>query len=275
MKQALMIAALSLYARLSAVDGGQSNPSPTPLPHAHAHNDYLHERPLLDAMDHGFCSVEADIYLVEGKLLVAHERDKVRVDRTLQSLYLNPLRDRVKQNGGRVHRGGPSLILLIDVKSEAESTYLVLREILKEYSDILSVFSATGVETKAITAIISGNRARQLMAGEKVRYAALDGRLGDLDQNESKDLIPLISDNWSLNFKWRGNGAIPNQEKEQLKRIVEKAHLQGRKVRFWATADAPIVWQELRSSGVDLINTDDLSGLQRFLTEANSQKSKE
>jgi len=32
-----------------------------PLIPAHAHNDYLHARPLLDALDHGFCSVEADI----------------------------------------------------------------------------------------------------------------------------------------------------------------------------------------------------------------------
>jgi hypothetical protein len=27
-----------------------------PLPRAHAHNDYEHERPLLDALDHGFTS---------------------------------------------------------------------------------------------------------------------------------------------------------------------------------------------------------------------------
>ena len=40
-----------------------------PLARAHAHNDYLHERPLLDALDHGFTSVEADIFLVDGKLL--------------------------------------------------------------------------------------------------------------------------------------------------------------------------------------------------------------
>src|SRR5436190_1820266 len=37
------------------------------LPNAHAHNDYLHTRPLLDALDQGFCSVEADIHLVNGK----------------------------------------------------------------------------------------------------------------------------------------------------------------------------------------------------------------
>ena len=49
----------------------------SPLDHAHAHNDYEHARPLLDALDCGFGSVEADIYLVDGALLVAHARDSV------------------------------------------------------------------------------------------------------------------------------------------------------------------------------------------------------
>src|SRR5262249_1980163 len=38
-----------------------AQPLPTPLIHAHAHNDYEHTRPLFDALDQGFCSVEADI----------------------------------------------------------------------------------------------------------------------------------------------------------------------------------------------------------------------
>ena len=44
-----------------------------PLAQAHAHNDYEHPRPLLDALDHGFTSVEADVWLVDGELLVAHD----------------------------------------------------------------------------------------------------------------------------------------------------------------------------------------------------------
>src|SRR4029079_16192267 len=90
---------------------------PTPLIHAHAHNDYEHARPLFDALDQGFCSVEADIYLVESKLLVAHERRMIKPERTLESLYLEPLRQRVKQKGGRVYPKGPEFTLLIDLKS--------------------------------------------------------------------------------------------------------------------------------------------------------------
>ena len=69
-----------------------------PLPRAHAHNDYQHERPLLDALDHGFGSIEADIHLINGNLLVAHNRDEAQPDRTLQGLYLDPLRQRIRRS---------------------------------------------------------------------------------------------------------------------------------------------------------------------------------
>ena len=62
---------------LSGISAGPERPV-EPLERAHAHNDYEHERPLLDALDHGFCSVEADIVLSEGELLVAHHPWLVR-----------------------------------------------------------------------------------------------------------------------------------------------------------------------------------------------------
>src|SRR5215475_1398103 len=80
-----------------AATGDDKATAVVPLRHAHAHNDYEHKRPLLDALDHGFCSIEADIYLVDGQLLVAHDRRDVRPERTLQALYLDPLRERVKR----------------------------------------------------------------------------------------------------------------------------------------------------------------------------------
>src|SRR5437660_12928956 len=98
----------------------------TPVTRAHAHNDYEHPRPLFDALDQGFCSVEADVFLVDGKLLVGHTPADLKPGQTLEALYLDPLRDRVRANGGKVYRGGPSFWLLVDVKTEANSTYAAL-----------------------------------------------------------------------------------------------------------------------------------------------------
>jgi hypothetical protein len=63
---------------------------------------------------------------------------------------------------------------------------------------------------------------------------------------------------------------MPPQERQKLSDIVQKAHAKGRLVRFWGTPDwrsaaREAVWQELLSAGVDLLNSDDLNGLQEFL----------
>lgn len=243
---------------------GQAS-APAPLPRAHAHNDYEHARPLFDALDQGFCSVEADIYLIEGQLLVAHDRGKVSKERTLQRLYLDPLQERARENQGRVYPNGPSVILLIDLKSEGAATYTALRNVLQSYAPILTRFERGKMESNAVTVIISGNRPRQLMAAETVRFAAYDGRPEDLDGSAPSDFIPLISEDWKKLFKWRGEGPFPEAERRRLRELVDKAHQQGRKIRFWGTPDRPAAWRELYESGADLLNTDDLSGLRAFL----------
>jgi hypothetical protein len=240
---------------------------PVPLLRVHAHNDYEHKQPLIDALDHGFCSVEADIYLVDGRLCVAHERSEVRPERTLQALYLDPLRERVKKNGGRVYPGGPEVTLLIDLKTDWPRIYPVLRGVLKEYADILVTFHDGVRETNAILAIVTGDRARTMFDGETTRYAALDGELADLDLGKSTDLVPWISGNWYKTFLWRGQGTMDPEERVKLKAIVSRAHQQGRKVRFWGAPDQLVFWQELFNDDVDLINTDDLAGAQKFLLE--------
>ncbi len=238
---------------------------PVPLLRAHAHNDFHHPRPLFDALAHGFSSVEADIFLVDGKLLVAHERSELRPDRTLEALYLDPLRQLIRKNGGRVFRDGPRFTLHVDIKTDGEATYRTLSALLANYGDIFDSVEAGEVTKRAATAIVSGNRPQELMAAETIRYAGIDGRLTDLDSEKPAHLMPLISDNWGRNFRWRGVGPISAEEKEKLRRTIEKIHAKGRRVRFWATPEAPALWEELYAAGADYINTDDLCGLQEFL----------
>lgn len=238
---------------------------PTPLIHAHAHNDYEHARPLLDALDHGFCSVEADIWLVDGKLLVAHDRNKVKPDRTLESLYLDPLRERVKKYGGRVFPNGPEFTLLIDLKPNWQTIYPALRAVLTNYADLLTTFRDGEKRTNAVLVIISGSRDRKMFDGETTRYAGFDGELSDLDVNPSPNFAPWISARWGGSFSWRGDGPMPDAEQQRLAEIVQRAHAQGRRVRFWGAPDNRGFWQMLHTAGVDLINTDDLPGLQKFL----------
>ena len=239
--------------------------STTMLPGAHAHNDYLHDRPLQDALTHGFQSVEADIYLVDGKLLVAHDLDKVTPERTLQSLYLDPLAKRVREHPGQVYAGSESpFYLLIDFKSEGESTYRALHAVLIEYQEMLTQFEADKIQQRAVTVIVSGNRPAELLASLEPRIAGCDGRMKDLETADPH-FIPWISDNWGLHFKWRGKGPLSDADGTKLKDIIAKAHARKLQVRFWAIPDQKESWKVMRDYGVDFINTDQLGELSAFL----------
>ncbi|MEU2428385.1 phosphatidylinositol-specific phospholipase C/glycerophosphodiester phosphodiesterase family protein [Streptomyces sp. NPDC007861] len=248
--------------------------TPRPLRRAHAHNDYLHTRPLHDALDHGFTSLEADIFLVDGELLVAHEPAELDPARTLRSLYLDPLLARVRANHGSVYRGHRRPVqLLVDIKNDGVNTYLELHRQLREYRRILSTYAHGTVHLGAVTPVISGDRAaRAPMEAQSVRHAFYDGRLDDLaaPAPAPASFIPLVSSNWTQSFGWQGTGPFPAAERELLHTLVSTAHSRGQRVRFWATPDAPgaardAVWTELLDASVDHINTDDLAGLESFL----------
>ncbi|MDN3295233.1 phosphatidylinositol-specific phospholipase C/glycerophosphodiester phosphodiesterase family protein [Streptomyces ficellus] len=256
----------------AATRAGTAAAAVTPVRRAHAHNDYLHRRPLHDALAHGFTSVEADVFLVGGELLVAHEPAQLDPARTLRALYLDPLMARVRANHGSVYAGHHRPVqLLIDLKADGVAAYRELHRQLATYPRMLSSCVNGRVRLGAVTAVVSGDRAaRAPMAAQRVRYAFYDGRLDDLTAPAPASLIPLISGNWNHSFTWQGTGPFPEAERSRLHAIVASAHRSGRRVRFWATPDQPgpardAVWSELLSARVDHLNTDDLAGLARFL----------
>lgn len=245
--------------------GSVSSAAPIPLIHAHAHNDYEHRRPLFDAMDHGFCSVEADIHLVDGQLLVAHNRAAVKKERTLQALYLDPLRKLAREHHGKIYGNEPRFFLLIDVKSDFSQLYPVLRKVLGDYSDILTRFENGKVHTNTVTVVLTGNYSLPVVAAETNRLAGVDGRLKDLSTIENGDAILWISDSWKPTFRWNGKGKMPEKERALLHDVVERAHAKGKLVRFWAAPQTTEMWTELAANGVDLLNADDLAALEKFL----------
>ncbi|WP_291408395.1 phosphatidylinositol-specific phospholipase C/glycerophosphodiester phosphodiesterase family protein [Actinophytocola sp.] len=247
-----------------------------PLAQAHAHNDYEHDRPLHDALDHGFTSVEADIYLADGDLFVAHDPEDLDPARTLRSLYLEPLRQKVLRGG--IYPGRRvDFQLLIDIKTEGESTYAALDSVLRSprYAFLWTSYRFGRVWRGPVAAVVSGNRPRETMEAQRSRVAFYDGRIAnqsDLGPGSDARLTPLVSDNWTTLFSWTGAGQMPAAERASLREIVRTAHDAGQRVRFWATPDVAgpereAVWRELVAADVDHINTDDLAGLQKFLCE--------
>jgi hypothetical protein len=68
----------------------------------HSHNDYQNRHSLDDALDHGATSVEVDVMMHDGELVLRHHDEEPR--ETLRD-YVDRLRARADQNGGVVYPG--------------------------------------------------------------------------------------------------------------------------------------------------------------------------
>lgn len=255
---------VSLSAAALLLMVGCASPPPLALsPRGHAHNDYVHKRALHDALAAGCSSVEADVFCIDGALRVGHERFLLR-DGTLQSLYLDPLRDVVHRNGGFVQQRGERFWLLIDIKADSAAVYSELSRVLSDYRDMLTCWRDGRELPGAVTVVLSGDRPRALVAAERERWVAIDGRIGDLDANPPLALVPWISDAWSTAFAWNGKELMPEEQQQKLRSLAARAHAQGRLIRFWGAPDRPEVWNELAAAGVDWISTDRLNDFAKW-----------
>ncbi len=239
--------------------------SPTVLNRAHAHNDYVHQRPLFEALENGFASVEADVYLEGGKLLVAHDRKDIKAERSLEALYLAPLATRIKTNGGWVYPKSPALFwVLIDVKEKGPEVYAELKKELAIHPEL-----AWSKERQAVRFVISGERPIEQMIPDAGMFAGLDGRLTEMDRGFTSEFMPWVSESWTSHFKWLGKDVMPSDQAEKLRATVARIHAQGRKVRFWGALDNENFWKTQWEAGIDFLNIDRLP---RFRTWALKQK---
>ncbi len=246
----------------------------TVLTNAHAHNDYWHAKPLLQSLENGFMSVEADCHLIDNRMLVAHEKAFTKKRRTLQKLYLDPLMQRAKENNPDSYReksiyknGPPEFILYIDIKADCENFIPFLDSILKNYDVMLTKFVDGKKITGSVRVLVDhcGNDAYVLNSNP--RYLSLSGNLNDADKKPGKDIMPRISFSYNSLLQWKGKGEIPETEKEKLKAFMQKVHSNGYEVRMWAAGNKKKVWKELVAAGVDWINVDRLKKFRKFMTE--------
>jgi hypothetical protein len=238
-----------------------------PLPNAFAHNDYCHQHPLFDALDNGYTNIEADIFLEEGDLIVAHIYPFFRDDKTLETMYLQPLADRIAKNGGQVYKGyNTPVVLLIDIKTGANNTYSALKPLFEKYRSILSSYDNGQVTPRAITIVLSGHKPYQMVKNENHRLAFIDEDLRKTSTDTTaNNVYKLASCKYSKMLHWDGSGDFPSSERNKLCAYVAMAHRFGKKVRLWASPEKNNVWKELLKCGVDLINTDKLVDLKNFL----------
>lgn len=257
MKRLFLIIALSVC----FISPVLAQPIKYTVANAHSHNDYVQKTPFLAAWQNSFGSIEADIILDNGELLVAHDPIPPGQERrTLDAFYLAPLQQCIKNNNGNVY-ADPSrtLQLMIDIKTDAVATLNKLIEKLKSYPSLIS--------TPSLKIAISGNRPDPSTFTTYPSWIYFDGEFQKSYSKAALEKIEMFSDNFKTYSSWAGKGVLPENDKQLLLAAINKAHALNKKVRLWSAPDNPVAWYTLMSLGVDYVNTDKIEELTGFLSQ--------
>lgn len=250
--------------------GALAGSAPATVLPAYAHNDYQNARPLFGALELGFRGVEVDYFLVDGELRVGHGRSETIPGRTVESLYLAPLRERVRKLGS-VQPGGGVFLLNIESKLAGQESYDALHQLLSGYEDILTVVRDGVEHPGAVQVVLVGwHPPLDSLARQPVRYAAVQAHYRDLPTDHEKypgHLLKLLSQSYNDKLLTRGGGAVPRRLRHRLELLEEAAEaVPGRMVRVYNVPTRRDVYVGLLDSGVDLIGTKDILGAHRLLT---------
>jgi len=243
-----------LFSKAEAQSGLSSN-------NGHSHNDYHQPIPLLSSYHAGMGSIEADVFLKNGQLYVAHDSTEISQDATLRKLYLEPLAKFYVKNGNRPYQNPAyKLQLVIDIKDDHQR---VLPALIKELESFNTIFDQTK-NPKAITIAISGDVPAPAAFQNYPEYISFDGRPYIEYTSAQLKRVVMISDDIKNYTVWNGKGTPTKADELKLKSAIEKAHQQQKPFRFWGTQDSQNTWLELQRMGVDWINTDQPERLHDF-----------
>jgi len=212
----------------------------------HSHNDYEQKAPFYQAFSAGCQSIEADVFLQNGKLLVAHNKEDLDPKNTLEQLYLEPIISYSK----KISAIGEPLYLFIDCKTEAIVT---LTEIVKSVESKRQILEL--VKNQKLKIIISGNRPSPEHYTDYPDFILFDHQdISEAPLNIEK--VGTISLPFYRYSRWNGKGRLSSYDSLRVSNAIHFAHSVGKKIRFWATPDNPTSWFTLVKMGVDFINTD-------------------
>jgi hypothetical protein len=252
----------------------------------HSHNDYWRSVPLYEALAVGCISIEADIWLTDDSdFLVSHSWDSATQNRTLKSLYLDPLVNILTQRNvstasSSYKRIGvfdtspnTSIILLIDFKSDGAETWPILLSQLAPLRDKnwLTYYDGETLHLGPLTIVGTGNTPFNLIQQNSTnRYIFFDAPLLSISDDQynttnsyyaSSALKPAVGRLWF--------NTLSSRQVDMVQKQVRAAQEKGLKSRYWDTPSWPIsardgIWRRLEESGVGILNVDDLVSATRW-----------
>lgn len=241
----------------------RAQPAAYTTANAHSHNDYEQKRPFHAAYELGFGSIEADVFLKDNGLYVAHNFEDIKPERTLEALYLKPLLQKTSENKGFPYPQRKEIQLLIDIKNTGPATLVALQKLFDPYRK----------ELRHVRIVISGQMPppNEMFAQDKL--FTFDGRKELIYPKNAFSYVVLVSSSMlSFGKYWDGKQPLDQEIRGRIETFVQLQHAQKKLVRLWATPDTALGYQTLKELGVDYIGTDNLAELATFLGKEERRK---
>jgi hypothetical protein len=253
----------------------------------HSHNDYWRPVPFYSALAVGAVSVEADVWLVNDKLYIGHERNALTTNRTFDSLYIQPILSVLRAqnlnssfinsrtaNGVFDTASGQTLYLWVDVKTDGPTTFPAVVKALQPLRDAgyLTRFDGSAVIPGPVTVIGTGNTPLNQVQGVAPRDYFWDAPIPTLNTtfaNITKEVSPIASTDFAVVFGDVRNRTFSDFQLATLRSQVAVANAKGIGLRYWDQPGWPVgtrnaIWRVLWDEGVSLLNVDDLEGAANF-----------
>ncbi|KAJ5716512.1 hypothetical protein N7493_008423 [Penicillium malachiteum] len=261
-----------------------------PIP-VHSHNDYWREKPFWTGLSKGCASTEADVWLYNGTLHVGHDQSALTEDRTLESLYINPVLEVLDRQNPEspflteptkngVWDTAPDLTLyfFIDVKTSGPETFKAVIQALEPLREkgYLSTFKDGVVKYGPVTIIGTGETPLDMVAPVSDRDYFFDAPLANLNDPEFAHIDGTISPIASTNFAAAvgkitvdTDPILTDEQLNSLREQISTAESRGIGARYWNTPHWPtrtrnLVWRTLLREGVFLLNADDLDAVAAY-----------
>jgi alkaline phosphatase len=224
----------------------------------HSHNDYEQSAPFWAAWQQQFGSIEADIWLVGGRVIIGHDTNEIKTGRTLEEFYVKPLQACVERNHGHPYSDtSRRLQILIDVKEDSVAALAALIALLDKYPAL--------EHCPSLKWVISGNRPDPSRYTSYPPFIVFDGVLHQQYTPAALSRIVMMSDDLRHYTRWDSRTGLPASSPDSLRRAIEHSHARNLPVRLWDAPDFPAAWRQLMDLKVDYLNTDHIDELAAYL----------
>lgn len=246
------------------------------IPCGHSHNDYLRNRPLFSAIELGFGSIEIDVCLDKNnQIKVAHNPVMLGAKKSIEEMYLDPIASMVQSRDSRFpYSSEYPLTIVIDIKTNGDSTYKYLRLILEKYPNLITryQYAREVVYPAPLRIILSGSRPVNPILIEEINLVKIDMgmpyfslfRPDTIDPRRIDFIIGQINNSYYSVLSFNGNGKPMVEDSLKLNNIVTQAQQIHSSVRFYAAGNNKKIWTYLLDGGVDYINVDNLNKFSKF-----------